>query len=216
VREYIYENLKLTAVERSAELCMPELTFVSDSLGQHLVNIGMFEQKSRVTNDLVSRGREASDPTYSLDNLRDSQTDILGHYCTNMRDAEIKLYVDSCVRASKDLSVPVYDLLQIVLIHEIAHHATAWAVIEAGEEGPIYTWHDYNECDGGSWASVHEFFAQALTFVCIVEHHEELLDAFRKLSRQQSSVYRSWSFLMPSPKTRSGPTRFAILCGLCF
>jgi hypothetical protein len=39
---------------------------------------------------------------------------------------------------------------------------------------------------------VHEFFAQSLTVLCILEEHATLLDGLRKLSHHQSSVYRAW------------------------
>jgi hypothetical protein len=58
-----------------------------------------------------------------------------------------------------------------------------------------YCWLDYNECSGGAWANVHEFFAQALTFLCIVERHAELLDTFRRLSWHQPALYRTWEVL---------------------
>ena len=67
---------------------------------------------------------------YSLDSLKDSKTDILGWYLTSQsREPEITLFVDSCPRTSRDLSVSFDDLLQIVVIHELAHHATASATI---------------------------------------------------------------------------------------
>ena len=95
-----------------------------------------------------------------------------------------------CSRASRDLSVSIDDLLQIVLIHELAHHATAWATIV--DHGSIYMWTDYDKCGGDPWPSVHEFFAQAFSFLWLAEHRKELLGAFRTLSRYQPSIYRTW------------------------
>jgi hypothetical protein len=77
-----------------------------------------------------------------------------------------------------------------VLIHELAHHTTASATIV--DEGRIYTWIDYVKCGGDPWPSVHEFFAQALSFLWIAEYRKELLGAFRTLSRYQPSIYRTW------------------------
>jgi hypothetical protein len=80
-----------------------------------------------------------------------------------------------------------------VLIHELAHHATACSVIKKSRRN--FTWNDYKDCHGGNWPSVHEYFAQALTFICISEHHKELLPAFQQKSQHQSSIYRTWEVL---------------------
>jgi hypothetical protein len=196
----IYESLHLTAVEYPGDVTLPKLQFVSKVLDGQLSDIGMPQSQpgSEVENDFERRHRNESDPQYSLDALRESRSDILGHYSTDVSSkADITLYVDSCSRASSDLSISLVDLIQIVLIHELAHHATAWAEIQVNIEFPDinqtfrYTWMDYNECYDGTWTSVHEFFAQALAFTCIVEHHKELLSSFRTLSRNQSTVYRT-------------------------
>lgn len=207
------ENLKLTSVGGPASVSLPNLDFVSETLGVQLENVGMSKPESKVTNDFTPRDRNQSDPPYSLDALRESQTDVLGLYWTDRSKAEITLYVDSCMRASKDLSVPLDHLLQVVLIHEIAHHVTAWAIIKPSDDEYQYSWSDCNDCLADSWTSVHEFFAQASAFVCITERDEALLDTFRKLSRNQSSVYRTWEVLDASPRTRSALTRFVIHCG---
>jgi hypothetical protein len=169
------------------------LKSVSKVLSQQLSDIGMSdaEPDSDITNTFVLRERNQRDPRYSLDSLKESETDILGLYLASQnRQPEIRLFIDSCSRASRDLSVPIDDLLQIVLIHELAHHTTASATIV--EEGRAYTWIDYAKCGGDPWRSVHEFFAQALSFLWLAEHRKELLGAFRTLSRYQPSIYRTW------------------------
>jgi hypothetical protein len=190
----LYEGLRLTAVGCPSDVTLPSLKSVSKALSQQLSDIGMSgeELESEITNTFVLRERNQSDPQYSLDSLKESKTDILGSYRTDQnRQSEITLFVDSCSRASTDLSLSPFDLLQIVLIHELAQHATAWATIE-DEDKDLYEWIDYNQCNSDPWPSVHEFFAQALSFLCIAEHQKELLGAFRKLSRYQPSIYRTW------------------------
>jgi hypothetical protein len=187
------KSLRLTAVGCPSDVTLPSL-LVSKVLSQQLSTIGMSGEKlkSEITNTFVLRKRKASDPQYSLDLLKESKTDILGLYLRNQsHQSEIRLFVDSCSRASRDLSVSIDDLLQIVLIHELAHHATAWATI-VDRRRSIYTWTDYDNCYGDSWPSVHEFFAQALSFLWLAKHREELLGAFRTLSRYQPSIYRTW------------------------
>lgn len=133
--------------------------------------------ESKVTQDFKDRVRVSTDPPYSLENLRESEWDILGLYCHNSSQPEIILYVDSCLRAAKDVSTSVGRLLNVVLIHELAHHATASAVIVDG--GKRYNWDAYDKCHGGTWSGVHEYFAQALAFVCVCQNHEGPLDALR-------------------------------------
>jgi hypothetical protein len=192
----IYQNLKLTAVPSSAGLPEPQL--VADILSAQLLNLGMAAPGPKTISDFTSRDRDpSSDPFYSLDALRESKTDILGLYRPNAGMPEIVVYVDSCLRASIDLSIPAVDLLYVVLTHEMAHHATATAIIESA--GPVcnyqFTWNDYNQCVGDSWTGLHEFLAQALTFVRLIESHKELLGSFRKLSEHQPIVYRTWEAL---------------------
>jgi hypothetical protein len=200
----IFECLNLTAVGCVSDITLPSLKFVSQVLEEQLSDIGMSSPHSRgeLTKNFDRRERNKSDPRYSFDFLKESQTDVLGLYSTDLSGkAEITLYVDSCASASTDLSLSLIDLLQIVLAHEIAHHTTAWAEIhlniqvEDFEETYRYCWMDYNKCVGGTWSSVHEYFAQALAFVCLAAHHKGLLDSFRTLSRYQPSVYRTWEVL---------------------
>ena len=191
--EEIYEKLKLRAVGPT-EIALPSLEFVSKVLRKHLGDLGMIdsEPKSQVKNDFVPCHRKDKDPSYSLESLRESKTDILGVYSGGRNQPEITLYVDSCLRASKDLGISPDSLVHIVLIHELAHHATAWAVIEQSR------WEDYFDCGDRSddnWTSVREYFAQALTFVYISEHREGLIKDFLELSNNQPSMYRTWEVL---------------------
>jgi hypothetical protein len=189
----IYQDLKLIAVKLPSDVGLPGVRLASDILSAELMTLGMSEPGSKAISNFTSRDRDpSSDPSVSLDALRESKTDILGLYRPNVEKPEIVVYVDSCLRASTDLSIPAADLLYIVLTHEMAHHAAATAVIESGGDSYRYTWNDYYECHGESWTGLHEFLAQALTFVCLIEHHKELLDSFRKLSEHQSLVYRNW------------------------
>jgi hypothetical protein len=190
----IYEDLRLTAVGCPSEVTLPSFKFVFEVLSQQLRDIGMSgeELDSEITNTFVLRERNESDPQYSLDSLKESETDILGLYLTNQsRQPEIRLFVDSCSRACTDLFVSIDDLLQIELIHELAHHATGCAEI-VDECRSIYRWTDYDRCGGDRWPSVHEFFAQALSFVWIAKDRKELLGPLRTLSRYQPSIYRTW------------------------
>jgi hypothetical protein len=198
----ICTGLRLTAVECPGDVTLPSLELVSQVLCGQLGDIGMPLPEFKVSNNFVPRERNEKDLQYSLHALKESPTDILGLYSTDLSlKSDITLYVDSCLRASKDLSVSFEDLLQIVLIHELAHHATAWAEIHHRtqvfdfDEIFRYCWLDYNECSGGAWANVHEFFAQALAFLCIIERHAELLGAFRTLSWHQPALYRTWEVL---------------------
>lgn len=208
------EELKLTAVECSLALAttLPKPNRIRDSFGQLLVDLGKkydrylfgecmhpeFESGSRpLINDFGIRERKASDPLYSLDILKESAIDILGLYHTDFANAEVVLYIDSCMRAAQDIGLKLDDLVEVVLIHELAHHATAWGRVvvrafEEDESGEEYRWEDYNECHSNSWTGVHEFFAQSLTFVRLVESNSTAVTAFRRLSRCQSSVYRTW------------------------
>jgi hypothetical protein len=80
----IYEDLRLTAVERPGDITLPSLV-VSKVLSQQLSDIGMSGEKlkSEITNTFVLRERNASDPQYSLDLLKESKTDILSLYLRN-------------------------------------------------------------------------------------------------------------------------------------
>jgi hypothetical protein len=102
--------------------------------------------------------------------------------------------VDSCLRAAKDIAASPDDLLHIVLIHELAHHATASAVIKDGY-GKRFCWGDDDNYDKDACPSVHEYFAQALAFVSIDQNQGTRLDALRRLSKHQSSMYRTWEVL---------------------
>jgi hypothetical protein len=214
----------MTAVGSPMNVTLPSLGFVSKVLGAQLSDIGMSQSQlgSEVENDFDRRDRNESDPRYSLDTLRESPSDILGHYWTDLSSkAEIALYVDSCSGASTDLSISLVNLIEIVLIHELAHHATAWATIHVDIESPDiqtlrYTWMDYNNCYGGAWTSVHEFLAQALAFTCIVEHHKGLLRSFRTLSRNQPTVYRTWEVLDAFNQNEVVYPRFVLLSKASF
>jgi hypothetical protein len=67
MREYIYDVLKLTAVECLADISLPDLGFVPEMLSEQLAILGMVKPELKVTNNFAPRGRNASDPPYSLD-----------------------------------------------------------------------------------------------------------------------------------------------------
>jgi len=209
----IFECLNLTAVGCVKDITLPSLKFVSQVLEEQLSDIGMSLSHSgeELTKNFDRRESNKSDPHYSFDFFKESQADLLGLYSTNLSDkADITLYVDSCASASTDLSLSLNELLHVVLVHELAHHTTAWAEIYLDmrindlEQTDRYCWMDYNECVGGTWSSVHEYFAQALAFVCLAAHHKELLGCFRTLSRYQPSVYRAWEVLDASTQNGIG------------
>jgi len=190
----VFGKLKLTAVPDPPGVTLPNREFVAEILGNQLEILGMSTPKSEVTQDFKNRVRDWKDPVYSLENLRERRGDILGFYCHNNSEPEVILYVDSCLRASEDLSVSAADLLQIVLIHELAHHATASAVIKDRYK-KVFSWEDYDKCNDNPWPSVHEYFAQSLAFVCVAKNQAGRLNALRSLSKQQSAIYRTWEFL---------------------
>jgi hypothetical protein len=201
----IFGKLKLTSVTDTPGVPLPGREFVSEILGSQLKILGMSTRKLKVTQYFKNRARiSKKDPEYSLENLREGQGDILGFYCHNYGEPEVILYVDSCLRASEDLSVPGAGLLQIVLIHELAHHATASAVVKDRNKN-IFSWEDYDKCNEIPWPSVHEYFAQSLAFVCVAEHHAGLLKALRSLSKQQSPIYRTWEVLDAFAQNKAGP-----------
>lgn len=113
--EGVYDELKLTAVGCPAEVSLPNLEFVSEILGVQLDDIGMLKAEPRVTNGFACRDRNASDPVYSFDELGKLRTDILGLYSWNLRKPEITLYVDSCLCASEDLSIPLITCVGLCL-----------------------------------------------------------------------------------------------------
>src|SRR3982074_363089 len=67
MREYIYDVLKLTAVECLADISLPDLGFVPEMLSEQLAILGMVKPELKVTDNFAPRGRNASDPPYSLD-----------------------------------------------------------------------------------------------------------------------------------------------------
>jgi hypothetical protein len=165
-----------------------------EMLSKQLKILGMSSPEAKVTKDFVPRPRVPTDPPFSLENLREAQGDILGHYCHNRSEPEVILYADSCLRAAKNISTSVEGLLHVVLVHELAHHSTASGIVK-DNCGTEWSWEDYGECDEGTWPGVHEYFAQALAFVCVFEKHAEPLEALRRLSKHQSPIYRTWEVL---------------------
>jgi hypothetical protein len=64
----IFEKLKLTAVECSSDVKLPDLEFVSEILRSDLETLGMSPPKSKITEDSKNRSRVPDqDPPYSLE-----------------------------------------------------------------------------------------------------------------------------------------------------
>jgi hypothetical protein len=104
--------LKVTVVECPGNVTLPNLEFGAAAINELLADLGMPRGKSKVQKDWVRRPRDdKSDPKYSLENLLESKSDILGLY--SPADIEVTLYVDSCSQASKDLSLSLDDLSKL-------------------------------------------------------------------------------------------------------
>jgi hypothetical protein len=73
------------------------------------------------------RSRSASDPVFRLKDFKRGSDgvgglDILGTY--HRRDSLVTIYLDSCLKASRRFNVRNDHLVEVVLIHELAHLVT--------------------------------------------------------------------------------------------
>jgi hypothetical protein len=110
--------------------------------------------------------------------------DLLGKY--TLSDRTVTIYVDSCrkVVGRKYRSVDsLKGLIEVVLIHELAHLMTH----------RVYDLKYANEDD----SSVHlwEYTAQCATYAYLSIHCEKDLEVFNQLSSRQPFIYRTWEGL---------------------
>jgi hypothetical protein len=110
--------------------------------------------------------------------------DLLGKY--TLSDSTVTIYVDSC-RKVVGRRYPGVDslegLIEVVLIHELAHlitHRVDELVYKNESDDSVHLW---------------EYIAQCATYAYLSTHCEKDLEVFRQLSSRQPFIYQTWEGL---------------------
>ncbi len=109
--------------------------------------------------------------------------DLLGRY--RPPDSLVTIYFDSCLKAARRYKVECDSLVEVVLVHELAHLMT----------------HRGFDLDDLS-SSFMEHTAQCATYAYLKPRGSEALKAFELLSPHQPFIYRTWEGLKELPKPR--------------
>ena len=118
--------------------------------------------------------------------------DLLGKY--SLSDSTVTIYVDSCrkVVGRKYRGVDSLEgLIEVVLIHELAHLITHWEyeLRYTNEKDCVHLW---------------EYTAQCATYAYLKERRDEkALDVFERLSLHQPFIYRTWEGLKAVESVKS-------------
>jgi hypothetical protein len=138
---------------------------------------GEFSFRERTPGDLVfrvrdfERGRE--DGVTGLD--------LLGRY--RRYDSLVTIYIDSYLKAARRYKVECDGLVDVVLVHELAH---------------LMTHRGFDVDDLSS--SFMEHTAQCATYAYLKPRGDEALKAFELLSTYQPFIYRTWEWLKELPE----------------
>jgi hypothetical protein len=117
--------------------------------------------------------------------------DALGTY--QLRYSTVTIYVDSCRKAVKRYGVDYQALIQIVLIHELAHLMTHRGFLEH-EGASDQNWE--KPPDNLTMHHLWEYTAQCATYAYLRKYSvKEALMAFATLSEQQPFEYKTWKGL---------------------
>jgi hypothetical protein len=119
--------------------------------------------------------------------------DLLGAYRCN--DSLVTIYIDSCLKAARRYKVECDSLIEVVLVHELAHLMT-------------HRGFDVNDLSRGFM----EHTAQCATYAYLKPRGGEALKTFEQLSPHQPFIYRTWESLKELPnrprKLLVGQTRY--------
>jgi hypothetical protein len=141
---------------------------------------GEFSFRERVPGDPVFRVRDFERGGDSGGGL-----DLLGTYRHRGRDSLVTIYIDSCFKAARNFNVLLDHLVDVVLIHELAH---------------LMTHRGFGVDDLSSGFMEHT--AQCATYAYLRARGDEALQAFELLSPHQPFIYRTWESLKELPKPR--------------
>jgi hypothetical protein len=141
--------------------------------------LGEFEFHERVDSDPVFRVKDFER------GLEDGvgELDLLGRY--RRHDSLVTIYIDSCFKAARRYNALLDDLVDVVLIDELAH---------------LVTHRGFGEYDLSS--HFMEYTAQCATYAYLKPNDGEALKVFEDLSEHQPFIYRTWESLkeLPEPK----------------
>jgi hypothetical protein len=135
------------------------------------------------------RKRDPSDPVFRVGDFEQGREDgvggldLLGTY--RRHDSLVTIYMDSCLKAARRYKVEYNHLVDVVLIHELAHLMT----------------HRGFEVDDLS-SGFMEHTAQCATYAYLKLRSGEALKAFELLSLHQPFFYRTWESLKALPQPR--------------
>jgi hypothetical protein len=140
--------------------------------------LGEFKFRERIHSDPIFRVRDfARGREDGIGGL-----DLLGTY--HRSDSLVTIYIDSCFKAARRYSVLLDDLVDVVLVHELAH---------------LVTHRGFGVDDLSSRFMEHT--AQCATYAYLKPSSGEALKAFELLSPHQPFIYRTWEGLKELPKT---------------
>ena len=133
------------------------------------------------------RERDASDPIFRVRDFERGREDgvggldLLGKY--RRHDSLVTIYIDSCLKAARRYKLECDSLVDVVLVHELAH---------------LMTHRGFDVDDLSS--SFMEHTAQCATYAYLKPRGGEALKAFELLSTHQPIIYRTWESLKELPK----------------
>jgi hypothetical protein len=133
------------------------------------------------------RLRDKSDPVFRMRDFERGREDglggldLLGTY--RRRDSLVTIYIDSCLKAARRYKVESDSLVEVVLVHELAH---------------LMTHRGFDRDDLSS--SFMEHTAQCATYAYLKPRDGEALKAFELLSPHQPVIYRTWEGLKELPQ----------------
>jgi hypothetical protein len=137
------------------------------------------------------RERQATDPVFRPEDFERGRDgvgglDLLGRYRYRRADSLVTIYIDSCQKVTQWYEISPESLIEVVLIHELAH---------------LMTHRGFDRDDLSS--SFMEHTAQCATYAYLKPGGGEALKAFELLSPRQPFIYRTWEGLKELPKPRS-------------